>query len=923
MTKILARRDLEKIVERAPLDVAVLSRDARLKGVDLKKADLDGDGKIEAGKEARALFAVLDKLDTDKSARSLQLIDGEGQPTPMQARVTALQEHAKVSPHRPGAPGAVPPVPEAVKAGRAHRVDPRQAFAGVDSNRPYADALLRSAMRTHGIRYTEGRDDLLTHTLSGRTELPAVFDTAVSLLEAKVKSGELSAARGEAILYGLYARLARDSGQGPKLLERFTASPLAADIKNRDTDRDGVRDAAELAQGTDPLENKRISDAGGRNTVTARREALEDVIHNPLRAAPKKGEGTHQTYVGDQGVSYGDKNGGYAYFTPKTITSKADGRTLTIPDRLDLGGRRVPVTSTTAHRFDGTQETALVVQRGKDRVVALPGPGTALRFYAPTETMTKDTITVDGKVYAPWTSGESQGQVDVAVGFQHAYAAANSGRARVSSAEHDVRTRQFNEARSGETMTLTRELDARTRGIIEGAQSSIAAANTRLETERSEFVGLYKDLAPLIAGGYLSVDLDEKTGKVDLRLQQGKLGRADFDKLVERFGPKIDAYQRTLSGSSERLATTIAAREAHAESYLRYASSSDFTSYLESLTPEARSGEMAKLATALTGTAAGQKLADQLQTATYSRTNAPAIVRMILDEPTPRTTATADNLAVVGQMAAASAAFLPDATRHGLYVQLVTGKAPTAEEKKVIEGMMKAQAQVAELKVPEAARPALLEAAMKKVFVQYPGPTSHLFHAYAHTMHHAAGAASHAGVHAADDVAHATVGAAGGHGASWGQRGLMIGAAGFSMVSFGISISHLMHAPTVGNVAHVGIEGLNTGVMLAGAAESFMAHGSSKAAFLSKVGKYGGPVVAAAHLVMDAVNYTSKNSPEGKEKAVNQIVGSALILGGAIFAASPVGWVAVAGGVLVKLVGGETDPRYEDAYGKLDGLAWK
>jgi hypothetical protein len=75
-------------------------------------------------------------------------------------------------------------------------------------------------------------------------------------------------------------------------LARLQQSPLAESFKKRDTDGDGVVDVKELAKGTDVYENTRISAAGGKDTIEARKQALQDHIHNPVRAHPKKGEGT-------------------------------------------------------------------------------------------------------------------------------------------------------------------------------------------------------------------------------------------------------------------------------------------------------------------------------------------------------------------------------------------------------------------------------------------------------------------------------------------------------------------------------------------------------------------------------------------------------------------------------------------------------
>ena len=150
----------------------------------------------------------------------------------------------------------------------------------------------------------------------------------------------------------------------------------------------------------------------------------------------------------------------------------------------------------------------------------------------------------------------------------------------------------------------------------------------------------------------------------------------------------------------------------------------------------------------------------------------------------------------------------------------------------------------------------------------------------------------------------------------------MIGAAGFSLVSFGLSLQHAMAHPTPGTILHAGVEGVNMSIMLAGTAEAFIKQGTGTQKFLGKVGKYGGPIVAAAHLAFDIAAYTDKNSPEGKDKAINHIAGSGLLLAGAVLGATPAGWILAGAGLLIKIFSGDTDPRYEDAYGKFDKMPW-
>jgi hypothetical protein len=223
-------------------------------------------------------------------------------------------------------------------------------------------------------------------------------------------------------------------------------------------------------------------------------------------------------------------------------------------------------------------------------------------------------------------------------------------------------------------------------------------------------------------------------------------------------------------------------------------------------------------------------------------------------------------------------------------------------------------AEVKALKMPKDVQQSMLMELMKGVFAKYPSQASHVLHAYGHTVHHAIEHAKHAP--AADLAHHARTPPA------WAHKATMVGAAGFALVSFGLSIQHALEHPTPGTIIHAGVETVNMSVMLAGTAEAFLDSASGKAKFLGKVGKYGGPIVAAAHLATDVYAYTQKNSPEGKDKAMNHIIGSGALLAGALLASNPLGWALAATGLLVHLISGDTDPRYEDAYGKLDDMPW-
>lgn len=71
MTRISERQFVGDL-SGCTLDVDEARRDPALAGVDVAKADVDGDGAIAGDEEARALFAALDTLDHDGHSRTIQ-----------------------------------------------------------------------------------------------------------------------------------------------------------------------------------------------------------------------------------------------------------------------------------------------------------------------------------------------------------------------------------------------------------------------------------------------------------------------------------------------------------------------------------------------------------------------------------------------------------------------------------------------------------------------------------------------------------------------------------------------------------------------------------------------------------------------------------------------------------------------------------
>ncbi|MCB9653709.1 MAG: hypothetical protein H6729_06220 [Deltaproteobacteria bacterium] len=92
----LSRNEFTTQLKSTSMDVSTLEKDARLKGVDIASADLDGDGKISGSKEQKALFKSLDHFDTDGKSKSVRLVDVDGNLTAMGGRLDAIADASGV-----------------------------------------------------------------------------------------------------------------------------------------------------------------------------------------------------------------------------------------------------------------------------------------------------------------------------------------------------------------------------------------------------------------------------------------------------------------------------------------------------------------------------------------------------------------------------------------------------------------------------------------------------------------------------------------------------------------------------------------------------------------------------------------------------------------------------------------------------------
>lgn len=94
MPNRLTRNEFTQSLKDKKLDVADATRDPKLAGVDVAKADLNRDGAISGDAEAAALFKVVDAFDRNGDAASIALTSNTGAATKAATVAAALQARA-------------------------------------------------------------------------------------------------------------------------------------------------------------------------------------------------------------------------------------------------------------------------------------------------------------------------------------------------------------------------------------------------------------------------------------------------------------------------------------------------------------------------------------------------------------------------------------------------------------------------------------------------------------------------------------------------------------------------------------------------------------------------------------------------------------------------------------------------------------
>jgi hypothetical protein len=167
----------------------------------------------------------------------------------------------------------------------------------------------------------------------------------------------------------------------------------------------------------------------------------------------------------------------------------------------------------------------------------------------------------------------------------------------------------------------------------------------------------------------------------------------------------------------------------------------------------------------------------------------------------------------------------------------------------------------------------------------------------------------------------------------WGQRVIMAGAAGFTLLSFGIRIQQLFKKPgDTATIVGTVIAGSGLALTLISAADSFLPFVQLKdyayvaktksSSVLLRFARIGGPVVGVASLVLEGVLVGTKTSTSGKRKAsARLLLSSGMLVGGLVYGSNPVGWAILIGGTAAQMWIGSTSAAFEQATGELGKLS--
>ncbi|WP_210544018.1 hypothetical protein [Rhodoferax sp. PAMC 29310] len=833
----------------------------------------------------------------------------------------------------------------------------RQAIAKV-----LLELRLDTAMRD----LSRGTHNILAHDLSGSALLVG-FRSVLEDIERQFEKNILTPEQAQAILFDLFRAFAHAPRWNSSIPQEFASNVVPDALKSiylgsvlsepyrlRDSDGDDVVDLDELLTTRDPLLNDRIRRAGEMKTAKRLRDELEASVLDPKMDKPVHGA-THRTYIGDQGTRYGKSTGGYIFFKPVPAGDRGQ---IKIPSRLTLDRRN----AVSIKVYDETRSGGLGLVFDQ-RVAAVVKGGGRLRFFRgmkPSESFNPERDErIGNRSFTPLQGGAADGLLgDLAVAFDHAFATANTGRARLSPEDYNNRVRQFNVVRRAQVEAISVRLDKATKTRVAELERSIDQATKSLAT----YSDIVSEDASLITGslslGLLEMEIGAD-GSVALELAQGDLSASEFASIRRTFDGSVKAFNVEFSEDSRALATRVALWNKVMEEYYQFIDSEEFLSYLEALESPERCREYATVAVRLLNSEAGVRFAAQLRAESQrprSRKRS-TLASMVINEPIPRSAEVEASLAVVGQVAAVLLKVASVEVRLELYLRIVDGHQRTGDElrltQQVIHQLLMAVQRTEDagimsdserfafyVKQLEAAFDALASTKVKPaVLAQILGKFGSMLQDAQYLQHAEARRVSLLQYDARQKIARRSptprlqsyrlvetkpV---------WGQQVIMAGAAGFSLLSFGIRVRHLFKEPSdTATIVGTVLEGSGLALTLISAADSFLpfvplkdyayvAKTKSSSVLLRFV-RIGGPVVGVASLVLEGLLVGAKTSKSGKRKAsARLLLSGGMLVGGLVYGSNPIGWAILIGGTAAQMWIGSTSATFEQATSELRKLS--
>jgi hypothetical protein len=372
------------------------------------------------------------------------------------------------------------------------------------------------------------------------------------------------------------------------------AAPAKADAK--------VSGAAQRLAAKTPATAKDLIAENAKLTPAQQHElklALPDKLRLALDAELAKmspdQRGPQITWMGDKNLPGVGKDGYIAVTVGPTVLIKEDGGTTKIKyaSKIDLGNGK-SITATPHGNGD------LLVKYGNQTLKATRVVG-GWQFSELTRSPRDgDTIDHEGKAWRPLNTANKDQALMITAFREGGIIAGDFGARLDPGTEQIFRDRAIEAAIPGAREAITK-------------LSQDAATYTGFVQSSAEWVATnQKWLAPAVKAGHIGMT-QNKDGSVSLELTRPSGMRdSEWKKIQAEFGPKVAQFAERLSNDQKWLSTQLYTRDTAAYGALNTFNGPSFQKYLATLPPRERLDEVMRLSQSLKGSGAGVSLANEL-----------------------------------------------------------------------------------------------------------------------------------------------------------------------------------------------------------------------------------------------------------------------------------------------------------------------